>query len=297
MKGIVLAGGSGTRLYPITEGVSKQLLPVYDKPMIYYPISTLMLAGIKDILIITTPEDQNSFVRLLGDGSKYGINLKYEVQPEPKGLAQAFTIGESFIGNDTCAMVLGDNLFYGAGFSGIMKNAVLSAENNKSTVFGFDVKDPQRFGIMEVDENKNIISVEEKPKNPKSNLAIVGLYFYPKDVAYMAKNVEPSARGEVEITTLNDMYLQEQKLKGEILPEGFSWYDTGTFDSLIEAGQAVKAIQDNRGKVISCLEEIAYNNNWLSKEDLEIRAELLKKNSYGQYLETITNNKYQRIRK
>ncbi len=287
MKGIILAGGSGTRLYPITEGVSKQLLPVYDKPMIYYPISTLMLAGIKDILIITTPEDQASFIRLLGDGSKFGINLSFEVQPEPKGLAQAFTIGEEFINGDECAMVLGDNLFYGAGFTGLMESAVKSAEEGMASIFGYEVHDPERFGIMEIDENNKILSVEEKPMVPKSNLAIVGLYFYPKGVSEMAKNVKPSARGEVEITTLNDMYLQDGLLKGEIFPEGFTWFDTGTFDSLDDAASAIRSIQNIKGKVISCLEQISYDNGWLSKEALEARGNLLSKNSYGEYLQKV----------
>ena len=287
MKGIILAGGSGTRLYPITEGVSKQLLPVYDKPMIYYPISTLMLAGIKDILIITTPEDQSSFIRLLGDGSKFGINLNYEIQPEPKGLAQAFTIGEKFIGDDECAMVLGDNLFYGAGFTGILNNAVTSAKEGKASIFGYDVRDPERFGIMEVAEDNSIISVEEKPSQPKSNLAIVGLYFYPKGVSEMAKNVKPSARGEVEITTLNDMYLKKGLLKGEIFPEGFTWFDTGTFDSLEDAASTIRSIQNIKGKVVSCLEQIGYDYGFLGLDELEERAKVLSKNSYGQYLNKI----------
>ncbi len=293
MKGIVLAGGSGTRLYPITEGQSKQMLPVYDKPMIYYPISTLMLAGINDILLITTPDDQINFQRALGDGSKFGLKLTYAVQPEPKGLAQAFTIGESFIGNDTCAMVLGDNIFYGSGFTGTLNNANLMAEAGYATIFGTEVHDPQRFGIMEIDENKKILSVEEKPKDPKSNLAIVGLYFYPKGVSQYAFDVKPSERGEVEITTLNDMYLQRNLLNGEILPEGFMWYDTGLHDTLLDAALSIRTVQNNKGKVISCLEQIGYDQGWLPGEMLQHRLELMSKNNYGEYL----NKVYQRGRK
>ena len=287
MKGIVLAGGSGTRLYPITEGISKQLMPIYDKPMIFYPISTLMLAGIRDILIITTEADQPAFKRLLGDGSKFGINLEYIIQPSPDGLAQAFILGEEFIGDDECAMVLGDNIFYGNGFVEMLKRARENAEKGFATNFGIEVPDPERFGIMEVEKTENgtrIISVEEKPKNPKSNYAITGLYFYPKAVSIKAKNVKPSPRGELEITTLNDMYLKEGKLLGELLGGGFSWYDTGTFESQIEAAQSIRSYQINRGKVIACLEQIGYDNNWLEEEKLEERAKLLSKNSYGQYL-------------
>ena len=290
MRGIVLAGGSGTRLYPITEGLSKQLVPVYDKPMIHYPISTLMLAGIRDILIITTPQDQEDFIRKLGDGSKYGINLSYAVQPSPDGLAQAFLIGEQFIGNDGCALALGDNIFYGSGFVNTLANAVKNTENNKATIFGIEVPDPERFGIMEVekiDGENRILSVEEKPLEPKSNLAITGLYFYPKGVADMAKEVKPSQRGELEITTLNDMYLKEDRLYGEILGGGFSWYDTGTFESLHAASTAIREIETNRGKVVACLEQIAFNNGWISKEELEERANMLNKNSYGKYLSKV----------
>ena len=283
MKGIILAGGSGTRLYPITEGISKQLMPIYDKPMIFYPLSVLMLAGIKDILVITTPEDQPGFKRLLKDGSQFGINISYEVQPSPDGLAQAFIIGEKFIGDDCGAMVLGDNIFYGNGFADLLKEAVNNAEEGYATIFGNQVKDPERFGIMELDGNK-VISVEEKPKEPKSNYAITGLYFYPKGVSEMAKNVKPSARGELEITTLNDMYLQEGNLKACILGEEFTWFDTGTFDSQLEASNMIKTIESNKDNVICCPEQIAYYKGWLSYEKLEERANLLKKNSYGEYL-------------
>ena len=294
MKGIVLAGGSGTRLYPITEGISKQLMPIYDKPMIFYPISTLMLAGIQDILIITTAEDQSYFKRLLGDGSKFGINLEYIIQPSPDGLAQAFILGEEFIGNDTCAMVLGDNIFYGNGFVDMLKNAAKSAEEGFATNFGIEVPDPERFGIMEVQKTDNgvsIISVEEKPKNPKSNIAITGLYFYPKGVSEKAKQVKPSARGELEITSLNDAYLKEKKLKAEILGGGFSWYDTGTFESQLEAAQAIRNYQVNRGKVIACLEQIGYDNGWVEREKLEERAKVLSKNTYGKYLQGVLERK------
>ena len=283
MKGIILAGGSGTRLYPITEGISKQLMPIYDKPMIFYPLSVLMLAGIKDILVITTPEDQPGFKRLLKDGSQFGINISYEVQPSPDGLAQAFIIGEKFIGDDCGAMVLGDNIFYGNGFADLLKEAVTNAEEGYATIFGNQVKDPERFGIMELDGNK-VISVEEKPKKPKSNYAITGLYFYPKGVSEMAKNVKPSDRGELEITTLNDMYLQKGNLKACILREEFTWFDTGTFDSQLEASNMIKTIESNKDNVICCPEQIAYYKGWLSYEKLEERANLLKKNSYGQYL-------------
>lgn len=284
MKGIVLAGGSGTRLYPITEGISKQLLSVYDKPMIYYPISVLMLAGIKDILIITTREDQEQFKRVLGNGSKYGANFEYIVQPSPDGLAQAFILGEEFIGNDPCAMVLGDNIFYGNGFIEMLTEAKKNAYQEYATIFGVEVKDPNRFGIMEFDENHNVIGVEEKPINPKSNFAITGLYFYPKGVSEMAKEVKPSARGELEITTLNEMYLNEGKLKAELLGGGFNWFDAGTHDSLLDTAYTVRTIEKNSGKIISCLEQIGYRNGWLSKEELLERAELMKKNEYGAYL-------------
>lgn len=294
MKGIILAGGSGTRLYPITEGTSKQLMPVYDKPMIYYPLSVLMEAGIRDILIITTPEDQSSFVRLLGDGSRFGVNLNYAIQPSPDGLAQAFIIGEEFISGDACAMVLGDNIFYGSGLEKELKTAVSNAKNGKATIFGYQVKDPERFGIMEFEQSELgtvVISVEEKPKNPKSDFAITGLYFYPKGVSEMAKNVKPSDRGELEITTLNDMYLQRGNLSACLLGEGYTWFDTGTFDSLIDAANMIRTIQSNRDSVICCPEYIGYKNGWIDDEKLNERAELLKKNSYGGYLHKVLTKK------
>lgn len=284
MKGIILAGGSGTRLFPITEGISKQLMPIYDKPMIYYPLATLMLAGIKDILVITTEEDQKGFMRLLKDGSDFGIHISYTVQPSPDGLAQAFLLGEEFIKDEPCAMVLGDNIFYGYKFKEVLDHAALNAKNGKATIFGNQVKDPKRFGIMELDQNKNVIGVEEKPEHPKSNYAITGLYFYPKGVSSMAKKVEKSARGELEITTLNDLYLQEGNLKAELLEDEFTWFDTGTFDSQVDAANMIRAIQNNKDKVICCPEQIAYYRGWITKEQLEARAELLHKNSYGQYL-------------
>lgn len=284
MKGIILAGGSGTRLYPITEGTSKQLVPVYDKPMIYYPLSVLMQAGIKDILIITTLEDQVNFKRLLGDGSKLGVQIHYTIQPSPDGLAQAFLLGEDFIGDDACAMVLGDNIFYGNGLEKILQEATCNALKGEATIFGYQVKDPERFGIMEIDDGHHVLSVEEKPEHPKSDYAITGLYFYPKGVSQMAKKVEPSARGELEITTLNDMYLKEEKLKACLLGDGYTWFDTGTFDSLLDAANMIRTIQNNKDKVICCPEVIAYQHEWLSLELLEERAELLHKNSYGQYL-------------
>ena len=287
MKGIILAGGSGTRLYPITEGTSKQLVPVYDKPMIYYPMSVLMEAGIREILVITTPEDNDSFKRLLGDGSKFGIHLQYAVQPSPDGLAQAFIIGEEFIGSEECAMVLGDNIFYGSGLKEVLKEAVHNAKDGKATIFGYQVKDPERFGIMEIDENESgtyVVSVEEKPKKPKSDYAITGLYFYPKGVSKMAKEVKPSARGELEITTLNDMYLKQGDLRACLLGEGYTWFDTGTFDSLIDAANMIRTIQNNRDSVICCPEAIGYKNKWISKEEFRKRADLLKKNCYGEYL-------------
>lgn len=287
MKGIVLAGGSGTRLYPITEGLSKQLVPIYDKPMIYYPISTLMLAGIRDIAIITTPEDQDQFKRVLGDGTKFGVNFTYIVQPSPDGLAQAFILGKDFIGDDACAMVLGDNIFYGGEFTKILNNARLNAEYGKATIFGYRVKDPERFGIMEFDENNNVIGVEEKPENPKSNYCITGLYFYPKGVSEKASKVVPSKRGELEITSLNEMYLKEGNLKAELLNRGFKWFDTGTFKSLNEATNFIAFEQENIDSIIACLEQIAYQNEWLSKEKLLERAELLHKNSYGKHLAKI----------
>ena len=286
MKGIILAGGSGTRLYPITEGISKQLMPVYDKPMIYYPLATLMLAGIKDILVITTPEDQASFKKLLKDGDEFGINISYVVQPSPDGLAQAFILGEEFIGEDECAMILGDNIFYGNGFNSLLEDAKKNAEKGYATIFGNQVKDPERFGIMELDGDK-VVSVEEKPAHPKSNYAITGLYFYPKGVAKEAKEIKPSARGELEITTLNDRYLQKKVLKAELLGEGFTWFDTGTFDSQLDAANMIRSIENNKDKVICCPEQIAYYKNWITKDKLQERADLLRKNTYGQYLQKI----------
>lgn len=287
MKGIILAGGSGTRLYPITKGVSKQLLNVYDKPMIYYPLSVLMEAGIKDILIITTPDDQAQFKKLLGDGSDLGVNIEYTVQPSPDGLAQAFILGKEFVGDDECAMVLGDNIFYGSGLEKELRTAVNNAKNGYATIFGYQVKDPERFGIMEIDSEKNVISVEEKPANPKSDYAITGLYFYPKWVSEKASQVKPSKRGELEITTLNDMYLQEGILKACLLNDGYAWFDTGTFDSMKDAIDFVSSVQKNKDKVICCPEAIAYKNGWLSNEELENSANVMQKNSYGKYLHKI----------
>jgi len=292
MKGIVLAGGSGTRLYPITKGVSKQLLPVFDKPMIYYPLSTLMLAGIKDILIISTPQDLPNFERLLGDGHQFGISLSYKVQPRPDGLAQAFIIGEEFIGDDTCAMVLGDNIFYGGGLSGFLRAAVVNAENGDATIFGYYVNDPERFGIMEFDEDWNILSVEEKPKHPKSNYCITGLYFYPKGVAEKAKEVKPSARGEFEITTLNDMYLQDKRLKAQILGRGFAWLDTGTMDSLVDATNFVQITEKRQGVKISAPEEIAFRKGWISKDELLKSAKHYGKSPYGEHLKNVVNGRF-----
>lgn len=284
MKGIILAGGSGTRLYPLTMVTSKQLLPIYDKPMIYYPLSTLMLAGIKDILIISTPTDLPNFKRLLGDGNQFGINLSYEEQPSPDGLAQAFIIGEKFVGNEPCAMILGDNIFYGGGLSSFLYMAVEDAEKGNATIFGYYVNDPERFGIMEFDDNWKILSVEEKPLHPKSNYCITGLYFYPSGVCEKAKQVKPSARGELEITTLNDMYLRQGLLKAQILGRGFAWLDTGTMDSLVEATEFVQIIEKRQGVKISAPEEIAYRKGWISKEALRLAAEKYGKSPYGEHL-------------
>ena len=292
MKGIILAGGAGTRLYPLTMVTSKQLLPVYDKPMIYYPLSTLMLAGIKDILIISTPEDTPRFEHLLDDGSQFGVELSYCVQPSPDGLAQAFLLGEKFIGSEACAMVLGDNIFYGNGFSKILKAAVENAEgSNRATVFGYFVNDPERFGIVEFDENGKVISVEEKPAHPKSNYAITGLYFYPQGVSAMAHDVRPSARGELEITTLNDMYLKQEKLDVQLLGRGFAWLDTGTMDSLVEAADFVQMVEKRQGIKISAPEEIAYKNGWITKEKLLESAERYGKSPYGAHLKAVAEGK------
>ena len=289
MKGIVLAGGSGTRLYPLTMVTSKQLLPVYDKPMIYYPLSTLMLAGIKDILIISTPNDTPRFEALLGDGHQFGISLSYKVQPSPDGLAQAFTLGEEFIGDEACAMVLGDNIFYGNGFSHILNRAVEAAEKeNKATIFGYHVNDPERFGIVEFDENGRVLSVEEKPVHTKSNYCITGLYFYPKGVSKMAHEVKPSARGELEITTLNEMYLNEERLGVELLGRGFAWLDTGTMDSLVEAADFVQMVEKRQNIKISAPEEIAYKYGWITKEELLESAEKYGKSPYGEHLRNVS---------
>lgn len=291
MKGIILAGGSGTRLYPLTKVTSKQLLPVYDKPMIYYPLSTLMLAGIRDILIISTPEDTPRFENLLGDGSQFGIQLSYAVQPKPEGLAQAFLIGESFIGNDTCAMVLGDNIFYGGWFRKNLAEAVQNAQNGIATIFGYYVKDPQRFGIVEFDENRKVLSVEEKPQNPKTNYCITGLYFYDNRVVEMAKRVKPSARGELEITDLNRMYLEDDSLSVQILGRGFAWMDTGTMDSLMDAASFVQTVQNRQSVVISAPEEIAYHAKWIDKNQLLAAAEQYGKSPYGEHLRTVAEDK------
>lgn len=292
MKGIILAGGSGTRLYPLTMVTSKQLLPIYDKPMAFYPLSTLMLAGIKDILIISTPADLPNFEKLLGDGSKYGINLSYKVQPSPDGLAQAFIIGKEFIGSDSCAMVLGDNIFYGNGFGTILRSAKENAEkNNRATVFGYYVPDPERFGVVDFDNEGHAISIDEKPKAPKSNYAVTGLYFYPKGVSEKAEQVKPSARGELEITTLNDMYLQESLLDVKLLGRGFAWLDTGTMDSLIEASNFVQMIQKRQGVEISAPEEIAFINKWINKDELLASAERYGKSPYGEHLKAVAEGK------
>ncbi len=292
MKGIILAGGAGTRLYPLTMVTSKQLLPIYDKPMIYYPLSTLMLAGIKDILIISTPVDLPNFERLLGDGSDFGINLSYKIQPSPDGLAQAFILGEEFIGDDTVAMCLGDNIFYGGSLTEKLLDATRHAENGYATIFGYYVNDPERFGIMEIDEHGNVLSVEEKPQQPKSNYCITGLYFYPKGVSKYAKDVKPSARGELEITTLNDTYLKNDKLKAEVLGRGFTWLDTGTMDSLTDASIFVQMIQNRQGVEISAPEEIAYKHGWITKDKLLESAERYGKSPYGQHLKNVAVGKF-----
>ena len=289
MKGIVLAGGSGTRLYPITKGISKQLLPIFDKPMIYYPISALMQAGIRDILVISTPHDLPGFRRLLGDGSELGVNFQYAEQPSPDGLAQAFIIGEEFIGDDTACLVLGDNIFCGAGFEELLHEAVKNAENNTATVFGYYVNDPERYGVAEFDAEGNCLSIEEKPANPKSNYAVVGLYFYPNSVVDIAKNITPSARGELEITTVNQEYLKRHSLKVQTLKRGFAWLDTGTHDSLSEASTFIEVIEKRQGLKVACLEEIALHNGWITPEQVRKLAEPMIKNEYGQYLINIAN--------
>ena len=292
MKGIILAGGSGTRLYPLTLVTSKQLLPVYDKPMIYYPLSVLMMAGIRDILIISTPEDTPRMEQLLGNGSKFGINLSYKVQPSPDGLAQAFILGEEFIGDDACAMILGDNIFHGAGLIKHLTNSVRRAEKeDMATIYGYYVNDPERFGIVELDENYNAISIEEKPKNPKSNYCVTGLYFYPKGVSKLAKTIKPSSRGELEITSLNVMYMEQKRLHVTTLGRGYSWLDTGTHESLIDAGEYIKVLEEHQGLKVCCPEEIAYINKWISKEQLLETGKLMEKNQYGQHLLNVANGK------
>ena len=295
MKGIVLAGGSGTRLYPITKGVSKQLLPIYDKPMVYYPVSTLMQAGIRDILVISTPEDLPAFRRLLGDGSDFGVRFSYAEQPSPDGLAQAFIIGEEFIGDDASCLVLGDNIFYGSGFPAMLKEAVRTAEQEgKATIFGYRVSDPQRYGVAEFDKDWNVLSIEEKPAEPKSDYAVVGLYFYPNRVVDVAKNVKPSARGELEITTVNQKFLEYRQLKMQILDRGFAWLDTGTHDSLAEASIFVEVIEKRQGVKIACLEEIAYMNGWISEDRLREIAQPMAKNQYGKYLLELLDRNHKR---
>jgi glucose-1-phosphate thymidylyltransferase len=290
MKGIILAGGSGTRLYPITKAISKQLLPVYDKPMIYYPLSVLMLAGIQEILIISTPEDLPNFKKLLGNGSNLGLTLSYKEQPSPDGLAQAFIIGEEFIGNDNVCLVLGDNIFYGYGFSGTLRNAIKNIGEGKSTVFGYYVNDPERYGVAEFDVNGNVISIEEKPQSPASNYAVVGLYFYTNDVVKISKNIKPSDRGELEITSVNQQYLKQKRLKVELLGRGFAWLDTGTHDSLMEAGQFIETIEKRQGLKVACLEEIAYRMNYINANQVRNLAKPLSKNGYGQYLLNLVEN-------
>lgn len=287
MKGIILAGGSGTRLYPITQGISKQLLPIYDKPMIYYPLSVLMLAGIQDILIITTSEDNNSFKRLLKDGNQWGIKIQYAIQEKPEGIAQAFLIGEKFLDGETACLILGDNIFHGAGLTNMLLDARFNAIDENTTVFGYRVNDPERYGVAEIDEMGYCISIEEKPKNPKSNYAVTGLYFYPSDVVEKAKQIKPSDRGELEITTLNQMYIKEDRLNMEILPRGAAWLDTGTFESLSNASNYIETIEKRQGMQIACLEEIAYNQDWISKDDVEAAAKLMEKNDYGKYLQSL----------
>ena len=290
-KGIILAGGAGTRLYPITKSISKQLVPVYDKPMIYYPLSVLMLAGIKDILIITTEESQADFKRLLGDGEKFGINIEYAIQNTPNGLAEAFIIGEKFIGDKPCAMVLGDNIFYGSGLKNELSQAIINANNGYATIFGYEVKDPERFGIMEMNKYGKVLSIEEKPEIPKSNYAVTGLYFYPKGVSEYAKTLKPSKRNEIEITGLNNIYLKQKKLKARVLNDGYSWFDTGTFDSLLYASNMVQAVENNRDSLICSPELVAYNNGWITKEKIKELADEMKNNSYGKKVSKFIGNR------